>query len=79
MPSFIFFPQKEISFDGKQLESKRGEGIVLYINNILGFFFFSFFLFLGTQVDPRGGFNEQFGRNPELDRLARLFIANVFY
>lgn len=40
---------------------------------------FLFFLFLGTQVDPRGGFNEQFGRNPELDRLARLFIANVFY
>lgn len=28
-------------------------------------------------MDPKGGFNEQYGREKELDRLARLFIANV--
>lgn len=32
---------------------------------------------IGTQVDSRGGFNEQFGRNYELDQLARRFIENV--
>ena len=28
-------------------------------------------------MDPKGGFNEQYGREKELDRLARLFLANV--
>lgn len=28
-------------------------------------------------MDSRGGFNEQFGRNYELDQLARRFIENV--
>ncbi|KAM7459183.1 hypothetical protein BLSTO_00087 [Blastocystis sp. subtype 1] len=65
IPTFTFYPHKDLAFDGKQLETKRGEGIVLYLNEKLG-----------TQVDPKGGFNEQYGREKELDRLARLFIAN---
>lgn len=30
-----------------------------------------------TDVDPKGGFNERFGRVFELDRLARQFTTNV--
>ena len=28
-------------------------------------------------MSPQGGFNEQYERHPELDRLAHLFMINV--
>ena len=34
-------------------------------------------LIAGTHVSPKGGFDEQFGRHPALDRLAHLFMTNV--
>ena len=34
-------------------------------------------LIADTHVSPKGGFDEQFGRHPELDRLAHLFMTNV--
>ena len=36
IPTFTFYPHKDLAFDGKQLETKRGEGIVLYLNEKLG-------------------------------------------
>lgn len=38
MPAFLFYPKKGVSFDGKQITSKRGEGIVMYLNEILGMY-----------------------------------------
>ena len=35
MPNFIFTPAAEVEFDGKQLQTTRGEGIVRYLNRIL--------------------------------------------
>ena len=36
IPSFLFYPGDGVEFDGKQIETNRGEGIVLYLNEILG-------------------------------------------
>ena len=36
MPSFQFYPGKDVNFDGKQIETQRGEGIVRYLNEKLG-------------------------------------------
>ena len=36
IPSFLFYPGEGVEFDGKQIETNRGEGIVLYLNEILG-------------------------------------------
>ena len=76
MPTFTFYPATDVSFDGHQLETTRGEGIVRYLNEVLGRSFFSVSS-PDTHVSPKGGFDEQFGRHPELDRLAHLFMANV--
>ena len=76
IPSFLFYPGDGVEFDGKQIETNRGEGIVLYLNDILGRY-----QELGykedTNVTPRGGFDEQYERHRELDRLAHLFMVNV--
>ena len=76
MPTFTFYPGPDVSFDGHQLETTRGEGIVLYLNEVLGFSFCSFSP-PDTHVSPKGGFDEQFGRHSELDRLAHRFMVNV--
>ena len=76
MPTFTFYPGNGVAFDGQQLETTRGEGIVRYLNGILG-------LADGsssppdTHVSPKGGFDEQFGRHHELDLLAHRFMMNV--
>ena len=36
IPTFTLYPKRDLPFDGKQLETKRGEGIVLYLNEKLG-------------------------------------------
>lgn len=35
-PSIQFYPGKDVEFDGKQIETRRGEGIVRYLNEKLG-------------------------------------------
>ena len=35
IPTFTLYPKKGLPFDGKQLETKRGEGIVPYLNEKL--------------------------------------------
>ena len=35
MPDFIFTPAPDVEFNGKQLQTTRGEGIVRYLNRIL--------------------------------------------
>ena len=36
MPTFTFYPGPDVDFDGHQLETTRGEGIVRYLNEVLG-------------------------------------------
>ena len=58
MPHFIFTPAPDVEFDGKQLQTTRGEGIVRYLNRILR--------------RNRGNLRSRHGRGPER-RVQRAF------
>ena len=44
-PDFVLIPGPGVQFDGKKLKTRRGEGIVLYLNSILSTFDFQCFPF----------------------------------